>query len=301
MNQGSAALPRRNLLLFRMKTTYRYLRDSPSIVLQNAYNRLFNNTVGRLTAGRRLGMVAMLHLGRTGSTVLGDLLNQHPKILWDSEIYYRFLIGYANHQGEALEAWRQEAFHELPKRVARSGARYYGFEVQFFHMRYLNRSVPDYLDYLRTSGVTHYILLERRNHLRSLISYAVSEVTRRKFITQPSQKPALTKVHLDVNRITINGENCTLIEYLDRYADNYQTARRLLADQKLLYLNYEDDIERDPSNAALKTFEFLKLPGWQLEVHYKKTTPYPVSQVIENFDEVQAALRDTPYAWMVSE
>lgn len=294
-------MPRRNLLVFRLKTTYRYLKDSPSIVLQNTYNRVYNNTVGRLTAGRRLGMVAMLHLGRTGSTVLGDLLNQHPKILWDSEIYYRFLIGYANHQGEALEAWRREAFDELPKRIARSGARYYGFEVQFFHIRYLNRSLPDYLDYLHQSGVTHYILLERRNHLRSLLSYAVSEVTRRKFIMQPTQKPALTKVHLDVNRITINGEDCTLIEYLDRYADNYRTARQLLADQKLLYLNYEDDIERDPSNAALKTFAFLNLPARPLKVHYKKTTPYPVAQVIGNFDEVQAALAGTPYAWMLSE
>ncbi|PJF28066.1 MAG: hypothetical protein CUN53_01670 [Phototrophicales bacterium] len=125
-------MPRRNLLVFRLKTTYRYLKDSPSIVLQNSYNRLYNNTVGRLTAGRRLGIVAMLHLGRTGSTVLGDLLNQHPKILWDSEIYYRFLIGYANYQGEALEAWRREAFNELPNGLRVRARAIMGLRCSFF-------------------------------------------------------------------------------------------------------------------------------------------------------------------------
>ncbi len=33
------------------------------------------------------GCVAMFHVGRSGSTVLGDLLDQHPDIFWDSEIY----------------------------------------------------------------------------------------------------------------------------------------------------------------------------------------------------------------------
>jgi hypothetical protein len=35
----------------------------------------------------RPGNVMMFHAGRSGSTVLGDLLGQHPRVFWDSEIF----------------------------------------------------------------------------------------------------------------------------------------------------------------------------------------------------------------------
>ena len=36
---------------------------------------------------KRKGNIFMLHIGRVGSTVLADLLNQHSQIHWDGEFY----------------------------------------------------------------------------------------------------------------------------------------------------------------------------------------------------------------------
>lgn len=293
-------MSKRNILLFRAKTAYRYFRQSPSAVMRRVSARLYNNSVGRLTAGRRLGTVAMLHLGRTGSTVLGDLLDQHPQIMWDSEIYYDFLIGYQNHTDD-LDAWRQQAMEELPRRVKRSGSRFYGFEAQFFHIRLLDLSLSDYIAYLRRNRVTHYILLERRNYLRSLVSYITSVKGKDKFLHNPNGKTDLVKVKINIERIAMNGENCSLIDFLDRYTNYYRESRELLANEKMLYLSYEDDIATDPSVGARQVFEFLGLTPHNLSVRYGKTNPFKLSDMIENFDEVEQTLRDTPYAWMTAE
>lgn len=38
----------------------------------------------------RSGNIVMFHIGRSGSTVLGDLLDQHSSVYWDGEIYQSF-------------------------------------------------------------------------------------------------------------------------------------------------------------------------------------------------------------------
>ena len=48
---------------------------------------VISRTMGLFTKPIRRTNVAMFHIGRCGSTAVGILLNQHPKIRWGGEIF----------------------------------------------------------------------------------------------------------------------------------------------------------------------------------------------------------------------
>ena len=78
-------------------------------------------------------------------------------------------------------------------------------------------------------------------------------------------------------------------------------ARRLLTGREILDLTYEDDIADDPHRAYRRICDFLGVTPEPVEVRYGRTTPFPLSGVIENFDEVKAALASTEFEWMLAE
>ena len=53
----------------------------------NATQTLKSILSGNFSKPKQSKNIAMFHAGRSGSTVLGDLLNQNPQIFWDSEIF----------------------------------------------------------------------------------------------------------------------------------------------------------------------------------------------------------------------
>ena len=94
-------------------------------------------TVGLLASPWRAGSVAMFHMGRCGSTVLAKMLEQHPRIFWDGEIYERV---------------SPRLYHRLGPRgflrfkQMRAGRRFYGFEVKLLkqqHFRLIDRDMVD--------------------------------------------------------------------------------------------------------------------------------------------------------------
>ena len=115
----------------------------------------------------------MFHVGRCGSTVLGDLLDQHPLVKWDREIYFR---RFARNRFE-LKPFDSRKY--LRHQMVVAGSRFYGFEVKFLenqHLAIVGAGLSDYVQQLRDVGVMHYVILERKNYLRMLISWVVGAV-----------------------------------------------------------------------------------------------------------------------------
>ena len=61
------------------------LRDRPEVIARYGRNGLQHHVIGPLNAWRRPGGFAIFHVGRCGSTVLTDLLGQHPDVHNDGE------------------------------------------------------------------------------------------------------------------------------------------------------------------------------------------------------------------------
>src|SRR5437868_12511840 len=84
--------------------------------------------------------VVMLHPGRCGSTVLGDMVGQHSNVAWDGEIYEierqrRTAIGLPEDIPEALPLLRS--------RMRLAGRAVFGFELKFIRSEQLRLIAMD--------------------------------------------------------------------------------------------------------------------------------------------------------------
>lgn len=261
--------------------------------------------VGPILQPFRGGNIAMFHVGRSGSTVLGDLLNQHPRICWDGEIFpmiYKPMF-------DDWQSWRQSSDERaqldlakpIRSRMSWAGRNWYGFETKFFHLGLLTGiKLSDYLHQLDHLGFSHFIILRRKNLLRKIVSGVIAGQTR-DYHRDHDQEPSFTRISLDTDKIYLDQDVKSLLDLLHEYEDDFKQLDELLTGERTLRLTYEDDIASDPLAAYGKTVEFLGLETHDVAIRYAKTNPYPLQEILINLNQVENELSGTQFAWMVYE
>lgn len=254
-----------------------------------------------------LGNIAMFHIGRSGSTVLGDLLNQSPKIFWDGEVYHP----YVDWGGQKAIRKGQDPSIDpvklLQAQKIKARRRYYGFEVKFYHLDRTNISLSDYVQQISELGVSHFIVLERKNYLRKIVSsYVAFDKKKNNLRTidesdhhSADAKAKLYQINLNVNNVIIDGSNKSLLEHLEYYQNNFQKLDTELADKKVLRLAYEEHIAEGPTKGYHQVCDFLGISRHPVTVQYGKTNPFKLSEIIENFSAVEKTLNNTKFEWML--
>lgn len=259
--------------------------------------RVFDQMIGLMGSSRRPGVIAMYHVGRCGSTVIGQLIDQHPKVFWDGEIYF--------------QKWKESKFkfetfsnvRFLRRRMLASSDRYYGFELKFLdsqHLAIINSSIEKVVDDFIASGVNKHIILERKNYLRMLISWVVGRQRMQHHI-KSDEKAILTKVRLEANNLSFGTiqKPKSLIDWFQTIEDAYRNLRLLLSETENLDLIYEADIENDPYIAYRRVCSFLGLEEKATELTLSRTNPFPVADMLDNYDQIVQILRGTKYEWML--
>ncbi len=254
-------------------------------------------TVSRKRPGRRARptagpstRIAMIHHGRCGSQVLGDLLNQHSLISWDGELF-------------------EPLIHKLPRqpmphlrhRLDACKKAIYGFETKHYHPDLMGVAWPDYLAGLDNLGFEKFILQRRANLLRTFVSALVGKAKGNVYHLPAGKAASLHKLTLDPQAVYFDDKPVKLLEALEFTTQRLDLARQLLAGRDVLCLTYEEDIADDPSRAYGRVCDFLGITRESVETKYSRTTPFPLSEIIENFDDVQAALAGTEFEWMLAE
>lgn len=251
----------------------------------------------------RTANVAMFHLGRSGSTMLADLLRQHPHVHWDGEIYNHHFRRLARVEGplrigetetglDPVGCFEQCMHHSL--------RRVYGFELKFCHLELAGTDLADYLKRVTERGVTHFIVLERRNYLRKIVSAVIARQTRQ-YHLRTWKEPTLNRVRIDVEDLAIDFDRRPLLSYLEGYRDNFARLDDLLADRRVLNLTYEEDLAPGPQESYRRICAFLGLTPRRPAIRYARLNPYSLSELILNFEEVAAALAGTPFTWMLDD
>ena len=88
--------------------------------------------------------VAMFHSGRTGSTVLGDLLKQHPNVDWAGEIYEKRK---SVHRKMGKEAVSGNPIQIVSEHMSNSQIdKVFGFDVQFYSLREFSVEITTSVD-----------------------------------------------------------------------------------------------------------------------------------------------------------
>mgnify|MGYP001272592245 CR=1 FL=1 len=261
--------------------------------------RGLDQLAGLPLAPLRPGAVCMFHTGRCGSSVLGGLLDQHPRVRWDREIYFhRWTAG-----DRTFAPWDSRGF--LRRRMWAAGRRWYGYEMKFLaaqHLAIVGRTLPEYVAEARAAGVTHFLVLERRNALRRLVSEYAGRVTKTRHAAADAAATGPTRVTLDVERAYVwrGRPPGPLVAHLDEYAAAHRELLALLRDDRHLHLTFEDDVAAaGPEAAYARVCAFLGIAPAPARPHTRRLAPQPLSELVANFDEVARALAATPHAWML--
>ena len=255
---------------------------------------------GTLLAPLRPGNVAMLHAGRSGSSVLGNLLHQHPEIVWDREVFKPGRIEALCGNGPA-KGLAQRPLTVLRLLMSRAGRRFYGFETQLTQLERLGLELPDYVERLVGMKFTHFIVLERKNTLRRIASVLVGRSAARWHLTQADGEPALERIHFGIEDLNLRGQPKPLLQHLRDSRDTFGLLDECLRDKQVLRLSYEDDIAERPERAYRRVCEFLGLQPSEVSVLLRKTNPFPLRQMVTNFEDLERALAGTEFAWMLSD
>jgi hypothetical protein len=174
-------------------------------------------------------------------------------------------------------------------------------EAKFFecqHLSLLNLSIGEFADLLRQSGYRKFIILNRRNYLKTVVSTQIGLARGNQWHLKVGEEMPRISVRLDIDHVSIQGKTCPMINLFEYMDKQYEILRRSLAEEDVLALTYEDDISGDPRVAYTKVCRWLGLEAVPVGIPLKKINTDELNEVVENWSEVVAALAGTRYAWM---
>ena len=180
--------------------------------------------------------LALVHNGRCGSTVLGTLLKQHPRMYWDGEAltphrpaerWFRYLQGMR----------RRSRTQDLDKLMRFARDRWYVLSAK----RQLFPSVEAMFQDLDAAGFDRHVFLYRANPLRWVVSIEVA-VQAGYWHVRRGKAASLTRVQVPVQY----PDGHTLVGRLQDYDGWHRQVRERLASRSPLELCYEDDVLTDP-------------------------------------------------------
>jgi hypothetical protein len=218
----------------------------------------------------------LLSRGRTGSTLLVDLLNCHPLLCCDGEILSHRL------------------FVAKPEVLVRSRARLHPSHVYGFKLRPMNcaaqgiASPGRFLADLHAEG-WRFLHLRRRNHVRTALSTlrrAHTGIVHQRVGETP---PPPRRIHVRPS---------DLLNTLARTEHETRLVHEWLDRLPCLTLVYEDDLlNAETRQPALdRAFAYLGLEPAPVGTRYVRLSSDRLEDVVENHEEIVSFLADTQYA-----
>lgn len=206
--------------------------------------------------------------GRSGSTLLYQLLNQHPEINCQGELL---------HSPTAFPKWRIRYYETLNRKTC------FGFKLLTYQCTDVLKlkDTAAFLDFFEKRGY-QLIYLERKNLLRQALSNIIAFQTNN-FQGKKDRSPKIIPVE-------------KLRNWLNLLEKRKQLEQQWLAGRNYLHLVYEDDLQH--SHTHQKTIDkicaFLDVPIENLPAGRS----FPVQSfqdMIANYSEIEAFLKDTPH------
>lgn len=261
----------------------------PLFLLKNYLK--WKNTHARLTN------IALFHQGRCGSTILGDLLDQHTDIVWASEIFEDL-----KKEWNLMTMTINEMSLILNLKAYRHKTKFFGFETKTlpeYHLDLMKniRDVSHYIEFLIQNNFSKFIILKRKNYLRRAVSDLIGQKTDIWHSNTTNVKVITVKI--DITKYRIGNTFKPLLQHFYDLDRHYEFLQNSLIDHELLLLSYEDDIMKDPFIAYRKSCEFIGVDTQHPMIRFSRTNPFPITQMVENFNELRKALQNTPYEWML--
>jgi len=254
----------------------------------------------------------ILCAARTGSTMLRHLVDSHPEVCcygeimafertpdrWNSdeepvdrnETAVVVSLKSAQRERRIKRRWLMELYRDGPRQFLEEFGLYPPWAKAIgFKVKYDELILPDYawlLEWLRNHREVSVIHLRRENRLKRFISQVTATKVYGVYsITSEEERPATAKLSLTL-------EEC--LEDFARTEAREHLFREYFKDHAMLETSYEAVVS-NRDNIHGRMAEFLHVAPAVLTTPTLKINPDDVREMLENYDALAAALRDTPY------
>ena len=215
----------------------------------------------------------VLTRSRTGSNMLSSLLNNHPNINVQGEIFRR--LNGQNYKGVLASGFPKQPFHIKAK----------GFKIFYYHP--LDDRSSDIWNDLAKMQNLHVIQLKRRNVLRSLIS---SKIATNQKIWRSIESKDTGKLPERIVTLT-EKELRDGFEYTKRWINK---AEQMFCAHPFLTLYYEDLLDDLESNLR-DTCKFLGVRYRPLKTPLKRQNPESMRDLVINYEELKGVFQGTEW------
>lgn len=243
-------------------------------------------------------IVVTFHIGRSGSTVVGDLLSQHSQIFWDSESFEWVFQEFEKNSGRKFKqgdmAIDLDSF--IKNKIASVNEPIWGMEVKPYHLKLLNISWDTFMKTISEHDAS-FIILKRNNYLRKIVSSMIAHQTG--VFHYSNNSIPKSKIRIDPNRIDIDRTSNSLIGFLNEYNDNFRHLDSIFPNGEALHLSYEDDVKDNPFFAYKKICAMLNIAPEPAKINFKRINKSSLSDIIINYDEICQVLSKTKYRFFV--
>ncbi|MEO1291530.1 MAG: hypothetical protein AAFV62_01650 [Pseudomonadota bacterium] len=246
--------------------------------------------------------IIMSHLGRSGSTVIAQLLGAHSEICWLNEVFTL----HEDRTSSRLSHNATELAHLIERYAAQqcqSPVKFVGYEIKLIN--FLHNPKCSLIDFVRAAESAQgckVVILSRKNVLRRLMSSAKAASSRVYHSNQADRSYSDFQYSVSVDDFHdfdtgIKGDIASVMRRaLAREAEIIDNYRRLGIET--LHISYEEDVEPSPMIAYGKILEFVGLQAEPAATSLKKTSR-PLKEEISNYAELSDALAGTEFADML--
>lgn len=218
--------------------------------------------------------------GRTGSTLLVDLLRSHPDIQCD---------------GEILHDWKWFPEHHVLKRMERSQKQAYGFKLLSYQLdSVLCFSQPQQFIFWLLDQGFRLIYLQRNNLLKHALSQINARVNQFAVRGEDMNTHRSKKIHIQPDE---------LFWWLKKLQNRQLYEEKVLEDIDCLNLVYENDLinAENWQKSLSQIFEYLSLSPIMTNTNLIKVTPEKVTDLVDNYNELVEMLQPTIYSKFLEE
>ena len=247
----------------------------------------------------RKNNVCMMHVGRCGSTVLANMMDQHPNIYWEGEFFSKSRLPRLFRHYDT-----EDPFRALWLRSGRAKSRFFGFEVKahpIMHPYEIDETLRSVVKKcIRRIGCRHFILLTRAHFLRRYVSVLTGR-KRNKWNFEKGETVKQPKVRVPTGVFQEWDREMTLIELFNLLEGVREQWESVIPNEcHALNLEYAQDILHHPEEAYRRTIEWLGLEQHEAGVANRKLNKKPLPHLVKNWNEVHDMLSGTQHEWMLT-
>jgi len=212
--------------------------------------------------------------GRSGSSFFCDLLDQHPQVRCNTELFnskcinpLRFLRGISHYYGKKYRVW--------------------GFKVKNYQLDRQSLPVKSFLETLSKEKYK-IICLTRKNSFKMSLSMWVAYKRGEQYHNTGEVK--------ERKKVTVTTEE--VMRVMEQNEEIRREMKESLENIDALELVYEEDLEQPGKAAAScqKVFHLLGVDPMEVQSKFKKVSTGRLSDDLENAEEIYEFIKNSKYA-----